>query len=155
MRRTLLALALCGAFALTTTTIAQAPPGSLWYDGDFDGVNGFSNERNTLITQCATYMDFNVPAPLGWNLTAVFSHNLLNTVVTGADWEIRSGVSEHNGGTLIANGTHELPRSHSYRSEWVRLYRIHGRGHGIDHYLGAGPLLAQCHAGWQRHGSLV
>jgi hypothetical protein len=33
----------------------------------------------------------------------------LNTTVTAADWEIRSGVSEGNAGTLIASGTTNAP----------------------------------------------
>jgi hypothetical protein len=60
----------------------------LWYNGDFNGVNGLANERNTLVTQAAVYDDFNVTAPLGWNVTAVFSDNLPNTTITAADWEI-------------------------------------------------------------------
>ena len=107
--RNLSALFVTAAFVLNTTAIAQAPPGSLWYNGDFNGVNGVANERNTLVTQAAVYDDFNVTAPLGWNVTAVFSDNLLNTIVTGADWEIRTGVSEGNGGTLIASGTTNSP----------------------------------------------
>src|ERR1700676_205724 len=95
-RAALLVLALTAAFALNTTAIAQAPPGSLWYNGDFNGVDGLANERNTLITQAAVYDDFNVTAPLGWGVTAVFSDDLANTVITGADWEIRTGVSEGN-----------------------------------------------------------
>jgi hypothetical protein len=94
---------------VNSTAIAQAPPGSLWYNGDFNGVNGLSNERNTIVSQAGVYDDFNVIDPLGWNVTAVFSDNLLNTTVTGADWEIRSGVSEGNGGTLIASGTTNSP----------------------------------------------
>jgi hypothetical protein len=93
---------------LNTTAIAQAPPGSLWYNGDFDGVNGVSNERNTLVGQAGVYDDFNVTAPM-WNVTAVFSDNLASTVITGADWEIRTGVSEGNAGTLIASGTTSSP----------------------------------------------
>ena len=108
-RAALLALALTAALALTTTAIAQAPPGSLWYNGDFNGVNALANERNTLVTQAAVYEDFNVTAPLGWSLTAVFSDNLVTTVITGADWEIRTGVSEGNAGTLIASGTTNSP----------------------------------------------
>jgi hypothetical protein len=104
-----LALALTAAFALNTTALAQAPPGSLWYNGDANLVNGLANERNTIVSQAAVYDDFNVTAPLGWNVTAVFSDNLLNTTVTGADWEIRTGVSEGNAGTLIASGTTNSP----------------------------------------------
>jgi hypothetical protein len=108
-RAALLALAVTGTLALNTTAIAQAPPGSLWYNGDFNGVNGLANERNTVVTQAAVYDDFDVTAPLGWNVTAVFSDNLENTNVTAADWEIRTGVSEGNGGTLIASGTTNSP----------------------------------------------
>jgi hypothetical protein len=107
-RAALLALALTAAFALNTTAIAQAPPGSLWYNGDFNGVNGFSNERNTTITQAAIYDDFNVTSP-AWNVTAVFSDNLASTVITGADWEIRTGLSNGNAGTLVASGTTNSP----------------------------------------------
>jgi hypothetical protein len=106
----LLALALTAAFALNTTAIAQAPPGSLWYNGDFNSVNGLANERNTAISQAAVYDDFNVTGPLGWHVTAVFSDNLFSSMtVTGADWEIRTGVSEGNAGTLIASGTTNSP----------------------------------------------
>jgi hypothetical protein len=111
-RAALLALALTAAFALNTTAIAQAPPGSLWYNGDFNGENALSNERNTIVTQAAVYDDFNVSAPLGWNVTAVFSDNIFTVspmTVTGADWEIRTGVSEGDAGTLIASGTTNSP----------------------------------------------
>jgi hypothetical protein len=111
-RAALFVLALTAAFALNTTAIAQAPPGgyggTLWYNGDFNGINGLANERNTAVTQAAVYDDFNVTGP-GWNVTAVFSHNLENTTVTAADWEIRSGVSEGNAGTLVASGTTNSP----------------------------------------------
>jgi hypothetical protein len=106
-RAALFALAVTAAFALNTTAVAQAPPGSLWYNGDFDGVNALANERNTLIAQAAVYDDFIVTGL--WHITAIFSDNLLNTVVTGADWEIRTGISEGNGGTLVASGTTSSP----------------------------------------------
>ncbi len=111
-RAAVLALALTAALVLNATATAQAPPGSLWYNGDFNGVNALANERNTLVTQAAVYDDFNVTAPLGWNVTAVFSNNLFFPFplpLTGADWEIRTGVSEGNGGTLVAGGTTNAP----------------------------------------------
>jgi hypothetical protein len=94
---------------LNTTAIAQAPPGSLWYNGDFNGVNALPNERNGPI-QAAVYDDFDVTGPL-WHVTAVFSDNALfgPIVITGADWEIRTGVSEGNAGTLLASGTTNAP----------------------------------------------
>jgi hypothetical protein len=110
----LVALALTAAFALNTTAIAQAPPGSLWYNGDFNGVNGLPNERNTTVTQAAVYDDFDVTAPQGWHVTAVFSDNLLfnnppGCCITAADWEIRTGVSGGNAGTLVTSGTTNSP----------------------------------------------
>jgi hypothetical protein len=109
-RAALLAVALTAALVLNAPVCAQAPPGSLWYNGDFNGVNGLSNERNTVVTQGAVYDDFDVTAPQGWHVTAVFSDNLFNAItVTAADWEIRTGVSEGNAGTLIASGTTNSP----------------------------------------------
>jgi hypothetical protein len=109
-RATLPALFVTAALVLNTTAVAQAPPGSLWYNGDFNFVNGLANERNTTVSQAAVYEDFNGPTTgFQWNVTALFSDNLLNTTVTGADWEIRTGISEGNAGTLIASGTTSTP----------------------------------------------
>ena len=45
----LLALASTAALVLNTAAVAQAPPGSLWYNGDYNFVNRIPNERNMLI----------------------------------------------------------------------------------------------------------
>jgi hypothetical protein len=128
VRSALLALALTAAVALNATAIAQAPPGSLWYNGDFNYVNGLANGRNFAFTQAAVYDDFNVTAPLGWNVTAVFSDDLTSpsgNYIFGADWEIRTGVSEGNAGTLIASGTTNSP-----------LVTLTGRGgFGLAEYM--------------------
>ncbi|HWX17006.1 MAG TPA: PEP-CTERM sorting domain-containing protein [Chthoniobacterales bacterium] len=108
----LFALALTAALVLNNTTvIAQPPPGSLWYNGDWDNVSGLHNERNTTYNiQASVYDDFNVTGGPGWAVTAVFSDNAAgNSVITGADWEIRTGISEGNAGTLIASGTTNSP----------------------------------------------
>jgi hypothetical protein len=103
-----LALALTAAFALNTPAIAQAPPGSLWYNGDFNGVNAHTNGHNTSDPPDAVHDDFFVIGH-GWNITAIFSDDLLSTVVTGAIWEIRSGCSVGNDGTLVAAGSTTTP----------------------------------------------
>jgi hypothetical protein len=128
-RATLPALFVAAALVPNTTAIAQAPPGSLWYNGDFNFVNGVANERNTVVSQAAVYDDFNVTALLGWHVTAVFSDNLLFMQdpprdVTGADWEIRTGVSEGNAGTLIASGTTNSP-----------IVTLTGRGADVFEYM--------------------
>jgi hypothetical protein len=78
-----------------------------WYNGD--PVNNFSvgidNGINTVVAPAMVFDDFVVPAG-GWTVTGVFSDNQMNfTGVTQAEWEIRSGVSVGNGGTLVASGT--------------------------------------------------
>ena len=91
---------------------ARQPSGSssvLWYNGDFNDVNGLANEQNTIVTQAAVYDNFVVTDAGGWDITSVFSDNLANTNITGAAWEIRTGVSEGNGGTLVASGMTATP----------------------------------------------
>jgi hypothetical protein len=77
----------------------------LWYNGDFAGSSGLSNEINTLISAGRVYDDFNVPSG-GWTINSIWSNDLMNFGgVTQAKWEIRSGVSAGNGGTLLFSGT--------------------------------------------------
>ena len=86
----------------------------LWYNGDFNGVNGLANEENTLIGSgqfASVYDDFNVTDANGWDVTVMFSDNIptFDMHVTGATWEIRQGISEGNGGTLVASGMTVTP----------------------------------------------
>jgi hypothetical protein len=86
----------------------QAPPGSLFYGGDFDpsnpNANALTNERNTQVSQSNVYQNFIVPAGQHWNVSSLFSNNLVTqgTPFVAADWSIRQGVSSGNGGTLVA-----------------------------------------------------
>lgn len=92
-----------GVFLAASVSALGGPV--LWYNGDWNSVDGVANERNTLSPDAAIYDNFIVPAP-GWRITAVFSNNVSNLPsIAGADWEIRSGISPGNGGTLIASGT--------------------------------------------------
>ncbi len=96
----------------TPTGTPSCSPGPLWYNGDFNGVNGLANENNDSLSAgpiASVYDDFIVPSGPAWNVTSVFSDNLLNTNVTGATWEIRQGVAEGTGGTLIASGMTMTP----------------------------------------------
>jgi hypothetical protein len=93
-----------------TPTPTTTPTGALWYNGDFDFVDGLANEQDSFAQGYShIYDDFNVPDTDGWNVTSVFSHDLISTTVTGATWEIRSGVSSGNGGTVVASGMTVTP----------------------------------------------
>jgi hypothetical protein len=105
-RAAVLTLALSAAVALNTTAIAQAPPGSLWYNGDFNGVGFHANGVNTSDPPSQVIGEFNVTAGPFWHVTTLFSDNLLSTVVTGAEFEIRTGGPF---GTLFASGSTETP----------------------------------------------
>jgi hypothetical protein len=101
-----------GGGGTPTPTPTPTPPGNaLWYNGDFDGNNGLANQENVVGSGLYSriYDDFNVTDANGWDVTELFSDNLSNTTITGATWEIRQGVSEGNGGTLIASGMTVTP----------------------------------------------
>jgi len=91
-----------GAVGIEDRTQGTAGPVLLWYNGDFDNVNGLANGQNTGFN-AAVYDNFNVTDAGGWDITALFTNNLLTTAagITTANWEIRTGVSEGNAGTLL------------------------------------------------------
>jgi hypothetical protein len=98
--------------SLTPRGSAQAPPGSLWYNGDPSGFAGnTANGANFEIFGGSTFIydDFIVPASSpGWTVTAVFSNDFIAHIPPlpmSSIWEIRSGITPGNGGTLIASGT--------------------------------------------------
>jgi hypothetical protein len=85
---------------------ALAPATStLWYNGDLatqalpNGVNFASNPDAHI------FSDFIVPAGNGWDVSAVFSNNLMSAAITQASYEIRTGVASGVAGTLVFSGT--------------------------------------------------
>ena len=109
-RATLLALALTAAFALNTSVRAQALPGSLWYNGDLNHVNGLANERDDSLgfgQYAHVFDDFKVTDSPGWHLTSLYSNNIMNysTSTTAVEWSIHQGITEGNPGTTVASGT--------------------------------------------------
>jgi len=109
-RAALLALALTAAFALNTSVRAQALPGSLWYNGDLNHVNGLANERDDSLgfgQYAHVFDDFKVTDSPGWHLTSLYSNNIMNysTSTTAVEWSIHQGITEGNPGTTVASGT--------------------------------------------------
>jgi hypothetical protein len=93
---------------------AQCPNNCLFYGGDFDennpNANGLANENDAIVGGnpygAATYQNFTNSQT--WNVTNMFTDNLSGLNPSNGYWEIRTGVSEGNGGTLIASGTAPL-----------------------------------------------
>lgn len=102
---------------------------TLFYGGDFDlnnkDANGVPNETDAIITGnpygSATYQNFT--NYVTWNVNGLFTNNLSQLTPDNGYWEIRSGVSEGNGGTLIASGTSAVTNTPTGRS-----------GFGYDEY---------------------
>jgi hypothetical protein len=115
MRKLLLASVLC--FLLAGSFCSTSAASVLWYNGDFNGGDGLSNERNTLISDGRVYDDFYVTGS-GFDINSVFSNNLTNDTISQAYWEIRSGVSSGNGGTLLYSGTDAASQTTTGRSDF-------------------------------------
>ena len=105
-------LSLFAVLFLATLANSQCVAPCLFYAGDFDPNNpnsiGLSNESDAHVFGnpygAATYENFNVNAP-SWNVTGLYTNNLSSLQPATGYWEIRQGVSEGNGGTLVASGT--------------------------------------------------
>jgi PEP-CTERM motif len=129
-RATLPALFVIAAFALNTTAIAYSTaasvpatgstagsngslPGSLWYNGDLNHVNGLANERDDGLgfgQYAHVFDDFNVTDSTGWHLTSLYSNNYMSYIESGGpttavEWSIHQGITEGNPGTTVASGT--------------------------------------------------
>lgn len=100
------------ALLLCVTTFATAGQIPYFYSGDLDpnnsNVNGLANETDAIVSGspygAATYQNFKVTGG-GITVTGLYTNNLMGLEPSTAYWEIRSGVSEGIGGTLIASGT--------------------------------------------------
>jgi PEP-CTERM motif len=96
------------AFLLVGGPVARGDV-TLFYGGDFDPNNGNANglfNGNNINATAQTYQNFIVPAGQTWTIDRMWSNNLTDgTLYSTADWSIRSGVSEGNGGTVIASAT--------------------------------------------------
>ena len=92
---------------LLTLALAISIPasaGTLWYNGDADGINSFINQNDSNFVQ-VLYNDFVVPSGPGWIINYVWSNNIFTNGVptsTTATWEIRSNMPT---GTLVASGS--------------------------------------------------
>ncbi len=102
-------------FGAGTLASAQCPSGCLFYGGDFDinnpNANGLANENDAIVGGnpygAATYQNFIISGS-SWNVTNMFTDNLSGLNPSTGYWEIRTGMSEGNDGTLIASGTAPL-----------------------------------------------
>jgi hypothetical protein len=105
--------ALLSLFALLFCTVAaNAADVVYFYGGNFDpnnpNANGLANETDSTVSGspygAATYQNFYVQNS-AITVTGLSTSNLISYIPTSGYWEIRSGVKEGSGGTLVASGT--------------------------------------------------
>jgi len=115
-------LALLSLFALLFFTVSAFADTLYFYGGDFDpnnpNANGLANENDAIVSGspygAATYQNFVAGGSI--NVTGLFTNNLSGLNPANGYWEVRSGVSEGNGGTLIASGTGAMTQTATGRS---------------------------------------
>ncbi len=119
-------LALLSLFALlfvATFADAQCPVGCLFYGGDLNvnspNADGLANENDAIIGGspygAATYQNFTMQQSLTGHFD-LFTNNLSGLNPTNGYWELRTGLSEGNGGTLVASGTGAMTHTATGRS---------------------------------------
>jgi hypothetical protein len=138
-------IALLSLFVLFpgTFAVAQCYGDCLFYGGDFDpnspNANALANENDAIVGGspygAATYQNFVVDRYV--DIVGVFSNNLSALNPTTGYWEIRTGVSEGNGGTLIADGTGAVTNTPTGRSGFG-LTEFHNEVDGLNVDLAPG-----------------
>jgi hypothetical protein len=91
--------------------VASFADNLIFYSGDLDlnnpDANGLANENDAIVGGnpygAATYQNFTTSQ--NYTVTGLFTNNQSMLNPGSGYWEVRSGVSEGNGGTLIASGT--------------------------------------------------
>jgi hypothetical protein len=105
-------LSLFAVLFLAAFAGAQCIAPCIFYSGNFDysnpNANGLENENDAIVGGnpygAATYENFKIGGTTA-NVTGLYTNNLSMLNPASAYWEIRTGISEGNGGTLIASGT--------------------------------------------------
>ena len=121
--KNLIVLAVVVLLCFATGAYAENP---YFYGGQFDPLNQFANglaNENTAVVGgdpygAAVYQNFYAESNI--TVTGLFTNNLSTFTPASGYWEIRSGLSEDNGGTLIASGTGAVtnaPTGRSFRGD--------------------------------------
>jgi hypothetical protein len=113
-----------------------------FYGGDLDlndpNQNGLANENDAIVGGspygAATYQNFQWG---GGSIGGLATNNLSGLNPATAYWEVRSGVSEGNGGTLIASGTGATSNQATGRTDFGFIEYTNFVG-GLNVSLGAG-----------------
>ncbi|HVU33824.1 MAG TPA: hypothetical protein VHE61_10345 [Opitutaceae bacterium] len=95
--------------ALLSSVAFAAPPlaNTLWFSGD-PNTGDWGNQGGGGLTY---YQGFNVTDAQGWTIDNVFSVGPGWNTPGSAEWQIRSGMSQGNGGSVLFSGTGSVSNS--------------------------------------------
>jgi hypothetical protein len=102
-----LARSFAGASLLLALGTVPAHGQTLFLNGLPNGVGGVSSEQDLSVSQSMIYDDFIVGGS-GWNVTGLSGYFLSQYLTSTAAWEIRSGISLGDGGSLLESGTSSM-----------------------------------------------
>jgi hypothetical protein len=83
---------------------ADGASAQLWKNGSFDGFTALVSGQNTALADSRVFDNFIVTGT-GWFVTSVFGDYLTDFDAETAYWEVRSGITQGLGGTLLLSGT--------------------------------------------------
>jgi hypothetical protein len=100
-----------GVLLVWAACSAPAQAATLWYNGNLDNRDSWINQTSSASPgglDGRTYDDFVVPAGHTFTIASVYSNDLespfFSYTTTTASWQILTGVSTGNGGTVVASG---------------------------------------------------
>ncbi len=135
-----------GAATFAAVALLHAPLVAqevLQYSGDADGSDYLTSEIGTSLERSMVYNGFTVTGA-GWNVTGIFGNFYGDFTPANAAWEIRSGMSDGNGGALDWHGTggmsvtaNSAPSMISYITGG-ELFSFTGLIEGLSFYLAPG-----------------
>jgi hypothetical protein len=136
----------CLFLAVLASTSLLASEKTYWYNGDPNVLDALRQDVNGM-GPGLTYDNFVVGAP-GMMVNGLFSDDFMNASISQAFWEIRSGVSEGNGGTVVASGTSAATQTDTGLAGFhFEIYRVEIGGLHVyltpgTYWLAVAPVLA-------------
>lgn len=130
--------------------IAVAVPASaltFWYGGDPTYQQGLASENGGMFNGAMVYDDFNVSGK-GWSIHTLLGNFYLNNNVSDIYFEVRSGVTEGDGGTLVKSGTIDVTQAYIGSDGGYKLYTLAGNTPSFalspgKYWLGIAPISKQ------------
>lgn len=136
--------------ALLAAVAMPASALTVWYGGDPNMDNGLRSETGGVYGSSMTYDNFTTTGT-GWNVYYLLGNFAMDFQTTQMAYEIRSGVSEGNGGTLISSGTIDVTQTATgdVNNGWIasNVYTLAGNTNPInlaagEYWVGLAPVMS-------------